>query len=650
MADVVIGHTTEDKTQLWLRGDRDRRQCDVTITADGGVGRALPAVTLDAHADYTKIVPVGDLRPDTTYYVRATFGPLRDAADGQYRPLPRDIANGRFRTLPQGSDAAGRIPFSFVLSSCNLSVVTISNLVANLLAKGGAAMAISSLDLPAARWAAPTDWLRPLVRPALRFGLGGIAKLIEKFTDLKQPGPTFIRSPFLKLAAVFDSTILLLTQDATMPAVGDIVTAAGARATVASSPRKVDRGFTIVVTHVEGVFAPATWLLTEDGSTTLARILAVSRGPQWYEDPSFFIHAGDQIYYDIPRENRRPELDAYRVAYKEAFFEDASLRQVLARWPHYMTLDDHEIADQFAHDFIAPEPPPDSKPDAMPPPTADDYLQTALQAYREYVHGRNPPTADGVYWYTFKVGACRFFVLDTRTRRFNDRRTEESRKTPTGRMIDATQMHELKRWLSEHPDDLKFVVSSVPFVAEINDTENEQSPRLKTRHADRNPENDKWSATRFRLQREELIEFIHCQRIQRLVFLTGDMHCCYHASMRIGGGLKYEAVTIHELAAGPVNQLQLPRVSEFHARRNGEIECCNAGEKYRLPYEVVLHQFHSQVNAVLHLRVRYDTVAREDAVLKADMSGAQAPVLEWNVIRTLMDNDASAWSTDTCTP
>ena len=49
----------------------------------------------------------------------------------------------------------------------------------------------------------------------------------------------------------------------------------------------------------------------------------------------------------------------------------------------------------------------------------------------------------------------------------------------------------------------------------------------------RNDENDKWSAARFKEQRDRIIEHISRNNIQRLIFLTGDMHCCYHASMRI---------------------------------------------------------------------------------------------------------------------
>src|SRR4029077_7550943 len=93
--------------------------------------------------------------------------------------------------------------------------------------------------------------------------------------------------------------------------------------------------------------------------------------------------------------------------------------------------------------------------------------------------------------------------------------------------------------------------------------------------------------------------------IERLVFLTGDMHCCYHATMQVGErhqrtvGSKYDSITVPELAAGPVNQLQLGEIKEFDTRHAGRTE-------NGIPYESLMDRFHSEVNGVLHLGVRYE--------------------------------------------
>ena len=44
---------------------------------------------------------------------------------------------------------------------------------------------------------------------------------------------------------------------------------------------------------------------------------------------------------------------------------------------------------------------------------------------------------------------------------------------------------------------------------------------------------DKWCGRPFRWQRDEIIDFIEEKAIERVVFLVGDMHCAYHASMSI---------------------------------------------------------------------------------------------------------------------
>jgi hypothetical protein len=229
-------------------------------------------------------------------------------------------------------------------------------------------------------------------------------------------------------------------------------------------------------------------------------------------------------------------------------------------------------------------------------------------------------------------------------------------------------MQQLLSWLERYRDDLKFVVTSVPFVAEISEAGSKRIPRWPQKTTvptgkngggatdgtaePTEPEgasasagaagqpplnrlNDKWSAAEFERQRGEIIEFIADRQIEQLVFLTGDMHCCYHATMRIGGRLKYDSITIHELAGGPVNQLQLADIGEFNR------SCRRRTTDKGIEYEVALDRFHSEVNGVLHLKVRYE---KRDQVI-----GGQhpyAPEVEWNVIRTLTETEQSSWAAE----
>ena len=86
-----------------------------------------------------------------------------------------------------------------------------------------------------------------------------------------------------------------------------------------------------------------------------------------------------------------------------------------------MTLDDHEIVDQFACDELGGS-------DDANRPTPRQYLEAALPAYMEYVHSRHP---DGAFFYDFHHGMAQFFVMDTRTGR---------RRRSDSQMIDDVQM------------------------------------------------------------------------------------------------------------------------------------------------------------------------------------------------------------------
>jgi phosphodiesterase/alkaline phosphatase D-like protein len=641
MAQLIIGHTTDTTARIWVRATKCDT-CDVSV--EGSTASTTRRIRLTAETDYTGIADFVDLHPDTRYAVSATFLP---------RGGPPVL--GRFRTMagPTGEP----VRFSFVLSSCNLSVVSINNLLSYLLAAGGTVAAEYSLDLPLERWHALRFlWLRRLVRKPLRWGLYGVAWAIRRVTQLKQPPPPRLRSPFLKLAAVFEPWAVEVSADQkSLPAVGDVVSAAGAEGVMACSASRLTEGdasrgvpptWLIVLAQVTGTFTGQQRAFKRsprsapDKNTPIGDITKVWFCTPWHrEPPAFFLHAGDQIYYDFPTATRLPELSAYRLAYREAWLDDDGNRYLLSHYPHYMTLDDHEIVDQFAEGFVPPA-------KGVRP---DDYLRPATAAYREYVHGRHPGRAGNgatgaagadPLWYQFDKGCARFFVLDTRTRRVNHDPPADSQ------MLDDAQMERLLAWMAEYRHDLKFIVTSVPFVAQISASPRQDDPDWFSathtagpghppgsgrapRSRQGNDGNDTWSADRFRSQRDRVIEYIAAQGIEHVVFLTGDMHCCYHATMQIGGGSRYESTTVHELAGGPVNQLQLASATDFLMRHTGRTR------HHDVPYEIVLDRFHSDVNAVMHLSVDYvgDQLAGTTLV----------PQVDWTVIRTLTDNGAAAW-------
>ncbi len=230
----------------------------------------------------------------------------------------------------------------------------------------------------------------------------------------------------------------------------------------------------------------------------------------------FMLHCGDQIYYDRPVFGRAPSIGDYRKTYLDAWDQNAAARAFLTQLPHYMILDDHEMRNDFPNDMA---------PADVPVEVLRDF---SLKVYREFQHMHTPDTygTDSLY-YTFDFGAVRYFVLDARTERWHYGQSQ---------MIGSRQMDRLLEWLFAYRGDVKFVVTSVPFVTEVRNAV------------------DKWCSPPFRAQRDQILGFLAEEAIPGVVFLTGDMHNSYHARLTLVRGAQ-ESLEVHELMSSPISQL-----------------------------------------------------------------------------------------------
>ena len=231
-------------------------------------------------------------------------------------------------------------------------------------------------------------------------------------------------------------------------------------------------------------------------------------------DAVFMIHCGDQIYADIPLPpTASPTF--YRNKYLDAWDDCIPMKKLLTELPHYMILDDHEITNNYHRGMHS---------------MSTDYeslQRVAMKVYYEFQHKHNPDVVRSPreYSYDFNYGRLQFFVMDTRTWRDRDQ----------GEMINEEQLERFKAWLIQHRRQNKFVVSSVPFVAQAA-----------------KPKEDKWSDPVYTTQRNAIIKHISDNNIGRLVFLCGDMHHSYHAKMTIKNNTSTRV--IHELMSSPLNQ------------------------------------------------------------------------------------------------
>lgn len=224
---------------------------------------------------------------------------------------------------------------------------------------------------------------------------------------------------------------------------------------------------------------------------TISKLLAKN------DSISQFLMLGDQIYADdlnvIGADTR---LDEYYKRYRQAFSQPY-IRQVMSQIPTYMTLDDHEIEDNW---------PTQSTP--------KDYVTkypAAIHAYLTYQASHSPlfpAHKKRIYgipdklWYTFSDGCCDFFMTDTRT----------ERHLATKRMISQEQLDALKSWLKDGSNRVKIIATSVllfPDATQANE--------------------DQWSG--FPEQRRELFDWIFQNKIRRVVCISGDIHASLSAEL-----------------------------------------------------------------------------------------------------------------------
>lgn len=248
------------------------------------------------------------------------------------------------------------------------------------------------------------------------------------------------------------------------------------------------------------------------------RVFNILNNIRKIDKPAFMLHAGNQIYIDAPATNTPIQSDSYANKYFENW-KSREAAEFFGRLSNYMAINDHELYYRFANDVEY-----DFK-------TASYYLREALPSYRSFQHSKNPNNyGDNKYYYSYKCADKAFFVMDTRMERFQFVKQKQQRQ-----MLGAEQLEAFKLWLIENKDIPKFVVSTVPFIT-IKETDYSEY----------------WSAEAFIEQKEEILSFIKQNKIDKLVFLTGQGNAAIHSTLTLKTDL-HDSITIHELMTGALS-------------------------------------------------------------------------------------------------
>lgn len=261
--------------------------------------------------------------------------------------------------------------------------------------------------------------------------------------------------------------------------------------------------------------------------------------------------AGDQIYSDMggPKRTDAETVDEYRNRYHKAF-GTIHIRKLMSRCPTYMAMDDHDITNNWAMDRLH-----DGSDDIE---SLQNQFGAAMNAYHSYQLIHSPAFVrledklisdrPEKLYYQFDLGSSRFFVMDVRTERY------EMFK----QMISNEQMESLKNWMLSNRENLKFIVSAVPFFPDI--------PKFL--------KEDRW--TGFVEQRKEILDFIKYNNIKRVVFLGGDVHRTMWSTLIPDTA---STVKIHSIVSSPFHWWHLPSPPEFVWQKEGPLV---GAEDYRV--------------------------------------------------------------------
>jgi len=266
------------------------------------------------------------------------------------------------------------------------------------------------------------------------------------------------------------------------------------------------------------------------------------------DEIQFNLMVGDQIYADMFSRHIPIGLADTYHEFEERYrtaFGSRNMRALLRNIPTYMTLDDHEIEDNWTQDRIKKE------------RGKRVLFNLAIDAYMRYQwsHGprswnnsyldsdkrnlsdaddclHNPHTA--LLYYDFICAGYPFFVLDTRTQRYQEDASglEDNHLLgrPSQHPSEPGQLDRLSHWLQYQQEKRgntpKFIVSSSVFVP---------NTVKSTRKGYRNKEDsDSWPA--FPNTRRAILDCIVRHHIENVVFLSGDVHCSNVAQMTFSEG------------------------------------------------------------------------------------------------------------------
>ncbi len=257
-----------------------------------------------------------------------------------------------------------------------------------------------------------------------------------------------------------------------------------------------------------------------DGMRTYASMLGV--------EPDLFVNLGDAIYADAPvaaevalddgrvwrnlttaaKSKVAETLDEYRGNYRYNL-QDAHMRRFNAAVPQLTVWDDHEVRDNWYFERRLD----DDKRFTVK--SVALLAARARQACFEYTPLPVDPIDPEQLYRSVRYGPVEVFLLDHRSYRGANGENRQSTPGPSSALMGAAQVAWLKRALVASTSTWKIMASSLPIGLVVRDFPS---------HFEAVAQGDPGGPLGRELEIADLLRFIRDERIDNVVWITGDVH------------------------------------------------------------------------------------------------------------------------------
>ena len=266
--------------------------------------------------------------------------------------------------------------------------------------------------------------------------------------------------------------------------------------------------------------------------------LIIAGGDQCYSDGVATLDIWQHLNRTMRKENGHllPDegamLSWYRDIYR-GYWGFEGVQRVFDSFSTYMIWDDHEIGDGWGSYYFRKKGKPDGLRRLLPAfeergLTYEEgrtlmrrMFRAARQAYIEYEHSHNPPTANGDFDYAFRRGGCAFYVLDGRGQRDVERKSYC--------ILGQDQFKRFANWvnaLTPEETPFLFVVSAVPMLHTRTALVNADEQWLISQAGLDDDLRDSWEHDLHKTERAALMKVLFAAAAKgiKVAILSGDVH------------------------------------------------------------------------------------------------------------------------------